>query len=220
MIYLLEDDEDIRNLVLYALKSARYEAQGFETPSALYDALTVQVPQLLLLDIMLPEEDGLSVLKKLRARPETRKLPVILLSARGTEYDKVVGLDAGADDYLAKPFGVMELLSRIRALLRRTELPEADYAVGDLYVHPEQHIVRVSGQEIALTSKEFELLCALLQAQGAVVTREQLFSQIWGYGLTVENRTLDVHIRTLRAKLGAAGQRIETVRGFGYKIAR
>lgn len=177
------------------------------------------MPALVLLDIMLPEEDGLSVLKKLRATPRTAKLPVIMLTAKGKEYDKVVGLDGGADDYVAKPFGMMELLSRIRALLRRTETENGTLRCGILEVDPGQHIVRVRGQETILTQKEFEVLCLLLRNPGQVLSREQLIENVWGYAFTGESRTVDVHVRTLRQKLGEAGVYIETVRGYGYKIS-
>ncbi len=220
MIYLLEDDANIRKFVLYALKNANLEAKGFELPSELYKALGQSIPSLLLLDIMLPEEDGLSILGKLRARPETEHMPIIMLTAKDTEYDKVIGLDSGADDYISKPFGTMELISRIKAILRRTCEPQdkAEYILGSLYVCPAKHIVRIAGNDISLSLKEFELLCLMLRHKGTVLTREQLFLQIWGYAFDGENRTLDVHIRTLRSKLGECGNLIETVRGFGYKI--
>ena len=219
MIYFLEDDDNIRNFVVYALDNSGISAQGFEKPSDFYGALEHQLPELVLLDIMLPEEDGLEVLKKLRARADTRTMPVIVLSARGTEYDKVIGLDSGADDYVSKPFGIMELVSRIRALLRRTGGGEkSEYMVGGLYVNPEKHMVLANGTEVALTYKEFELLCVLIRDPGTVFTRDALLSQIWGYQFDGENRTEDVHIRTLRAKLGECGELIETVRGIGYKI--
>ena len=176
------------------------------------------VPSLVLLDIMLPEEDGISVLKKLRASGRTQKLPVIMLTAKGTEYDKVLGLDAGADDYVAKPFGMMELLSRIRALLRRTETESGTYRCGKLTVDPGRHTVEVEGREVALTQKEFEVLCLLLKNRGQVLSRERLIEDVWGYAFTGESRTVDVHVRTLRQKLGEAGGYIETVRGYGYKI--
>ena len=167
---------------------------------------------------MLPEEDGLSILKKLRADTKTARLPIILLTARSTEYDKVLGLDGGADDYVAKPFGMMELLSRIRALLRRTETVEEQLSAGELTVIPDRHIVRACGQEVTLTQKEYEMLCLLLRNKGKVFSREQLIENVWGYAFTGETRTLDVHVRTLRQKLGRAGECIETVRGYGYKI--
>jgi len=219
MIYLLEDDNSIRDLVLYTLNGQGMEAQGFALPSAFWQAMEAETPTLVLLDIMLPEEDGLTILKKLRAGAKTARLPVILLTAKSTEYDKVLGLDGGADDYVAKPFGMMELLSRIRALLRRTGTQEdAELRDGTLRIIPAQHLVQVDGQEVALTQKEFELLCLLLRAPGTVFSREQLIEQVWGYAFIGETRTVDVHVRTLRQKLGAAGDCIETVRGYGYKL--
>jgi len=219
MIYLLEDDDSIRDLVIYTLTAQGMEARGFPTPGAFWKAVAQEVPTLVLLDIMLPEEDGLSVLKKLRAGAETARLPVILLTAKSTEYDKVLGLDGGADDYVSKPFGMMELLSRIRALLRRTaESRDEVLEHGGLRVVPDKHVVEADGQPVALTQKEFELLCLLLRSPGKVFSREQLIEQVWGYAFTGETRTVDVHVRTLRQKLGAAGECVETVRGYGYKI--
>ncbi len=218
MIYLLEDDASIRDFVIYTLNSQEMPAQGFAAPSEFWRAMEEQLPRLVLLDIMLPEEDGLSILKKLRASEKTARLPVILLTAKSTEYDKVLGLDGGADDYVSKPFGMMELLSRIKALLRRTERQEEVLTHGELQVFPEKHIVRAAGQNVVLTLKEFELLCLFLRNPGTVFSREQLISRIWGYEFTGETRTVDVHIRTLRQKLGKCGDCIETVRGYGYKI--
>ena len=218
MIYLLEDDDSIRDFVIYTLNSQGMEARGFARPSAFWEAMGEQTPSLALLDVMLPEEDGISVLKKLRASAHTARLPIIMLTAKGTEYDKVLGLDAGADDYVTKPFGMMELLSRIRALLRRTERNDALYRCGQLTVDPGSHTVLVGDREVALTQKEFEVLCLLLKNKGQVLTREQLIENVWGYAFTGESRTVDVHIRTLRQKLGEAGACIETVRGYGYKI--
>ena len=220
MIYLLEDDDSIRDLVLYTLQSQGMEARGFPLPSAFWEAVAEHIPSLVLLDIMLPEEDGISVLKKLRSSARNSKLPVIMLTAKGTEYDKVLGLDAGADDYLAKPFGMMELLSRIRALLRRTQREADIYRCGVLTVDQTRHTVTVNGQEVILTQKEFEVLCLLLKNRGQVLSRERLIEDVWGYAFTGESRTVDVHVRTLRQKLGEAGAYIETVRGYGYKISR
>lgn len=220
MIYLLEDDDSIRKLVVYGLQSQGYEAQGFALPSEFWRAVDAQLPELLLLDIMLPEEDGLSILRKLRAAAPTRKLPVIILTAKNTEYDRVVGLDGGADDFISKPFGMMELLARVRAVLRRAE-PSGDAGgvqIGALYICPPQHIVRVNGKNVQLTNKEFEILCLLAENRGIVLTRGTLMDKVWGFDCDRENRTLDVHIRTLRVKLGEAGSCIETVRGVGYKI--
>lgn len=220
MIYLLEDDDSIRKLVIYGLESQGYEAQGFEVPSKFWKAMNERQPELVLLDIMLPEEDGLSVLHKLRSASATKKLPVIMLTAKNTEYDRVIGLDNGADDFISKPFGMMELVARVRAVLRRSEPANTctEYRVGSLYVSPERHIVKVDGKDVTLTYKEFEILCLLLEHAGVVLTRNVLMDRIWGCEFERENRTLDVHIRTLRAKLGEAGNCIETVRGVGYKI--
>lgn len=220
MIYFVEDDNSIRELVLYTLNNAGYEARGFERPSLFWDALKKETPRLVLLDIMLPEEDGLSILKKLRQVSQTKKVPVMMLTAKGTEYDKVIGLDYGADDYLPKPFGMMELIARVRALLRRAEVIDTDkeYTVGDLYMAPAKHIVKAAGEEIALTLKEYELLALFVENQGIVFTRDQLLTKIWGYAFDGESRTVDVHIRSLRQKLGTCGSLIETVRGIGYKI--
>ena len=221
MIYVLEDDENIRELIIYTLNGQNMQAQGFGLPSEFWKAIQEKTPSLVLLDIMLPEEDGFSILQKLRAAPATRRLPVIMLTAKGSEYDIVRGLDNGADDYIPKPFRMMELLSRIRALLRRSGAEnekQEEYTVGNLYVNPLRHIVRVDGKEVVLTLKEFELLSLLISRQGIVFTRAQLLDEIWGYGFDGESRTVDVHIRTLRQKLGSAGNYIETVRGIGYKI--
>ena len=218
MIYLLEDDDSIRDFVIYTLNSQGMEARGFPLPSAFWAAMEESLPSLVLLDVMLPEEDGLSILKKLRASGKTARLPVMMLTAKSTEYDKVLGLDGGADDYVAKPFGMLELLSRIRALLRRTEAESEKYRCGVLTVDPGRHIVEVEGREVALTQKEFEVLCLLLKNRGQVLSRERLIEEVWGYAFTGESRTVDVHVRTLRQKLGPAGAYIETVRGYGYKI--
>lgn len=218
MIYLLEDDDSIREFVVYTLSSQGMEALGFPLPSAFWAAVAENVPSLVLLDVMLPEEDGLSVLKKLRSAPRTARLPIIMLTARGTEYDKVLGLDAGADDYVAKPFGMLELLSRVRALLRRTAAEPEFLRHGILAVDPAGHTVTAAGRAVALTQKEFELLRLLLKNKGQVISRERLIREVWGYAFTGESRTVDVHIRTLRQKLGDAGMYIETIRGYGYKI--
>lgn len=220
MIYLLEDDDSIRKLVIYTLGSQGFEARGFERPSLFWQAVESAVPELVLLDIMLPEEDGLAVLQKLRCRGDTGAVPVIMLTAKDSEYDKVVGLDAGADDYLPKPFGMMELVARIRAVMRRTDSApdQREFIVGKLAVNPGRHTVKVSDREVTLTLKEFELLCVLLEKRGAVLTRDALLERVWGYAFDGESRTVDVHIRTLRQKLGEAGDYIETVRGVGYKI--
>lgn len=220
LIYLLEDDDSIRKLVIYALNSQGYEAKGFERPAEFWKAMGQAQPDLVLLDIMLPEEDGLTILQKLRAAAGTKKLPVIMLTAKNTEYDRVVGLDSGADDFISKPFGMMELVARVRAVLRRTESREenSDYQLGELFVSPKRHVVKVDGEEVSLTNKEFELLCLLLEHQGMAMTRDAIMDGVWGQEFSRENRTLDVHVRTLRTKLGSAGHYIETVRGVGYRM--
>ncbi len=220
MIYLLEDDESIRKLVVYALESQGYEAEGFGLPSLFWTAIRRSVPCLVILDVMLPEEDGISVLKKLRRDGATAEVPVVMLTAKNTEYDRVEGLDAGADDYISKPFGMMELIARIRAVLRRTQSASGvrEYTFGPLYLCPERHDVRVGGESVTLTYKEFSLLCVLCENAGSVMTRGMLMDKVWGFDSEFGNRTLDVHIRTLRAKLGAAGELITTVRGIGYKF--
>ena len=220
MIYLLEDDTNIRNFVVYALNNSGLEAEGFELPSRFWAAVEKKKPSMAILDIMLPEEDGLSVLRKLRESSETKDLPIIMLTAKSTEYDKVIGLDGGADDYVTKPFGTMELMARVKALLRRAEQVSdgKEYSIGPLLLNPDKHIIRVDGQDVALTLKEFQLLCYLIRNKGNVMTRDRILQEIWGYEFDGENRTVDVHIRTLRSKLGKAGDLIETVRGIGYRI--
>ena len=219
MIYLLEDDNNIRNFVVYALNNSGLDAKGFERPSEFWSAMEEEKPQLAILDIMLPEEDGLSVLSKLRAGLETREMPIMMLTAKGTEYDKVIGLDSGADDYVTKPFGTMELIARVKALLRRTEpvTDEKEYRIGQLYLCPAKHIIRAGDENVTLTLKEFELLCLLVQNKGKVFTRDAILRDIWGYEFDGENRTVDVHIRTLRSKLKECGSLIETIRGIGYR---
>ena len=221
MIYLLEDDESIRKLVVYALQSQGFEATGFETPREFRAAMAQQTPELVLLDIMLPEEDGISILRRLRQDAAAKDIPVVMLTAKSAEYDRVEGLDAGADDYISKPFGIMELVARVRAVLRRAEKrsAETEYRCGELYICPEKHLVRVNDSEVILTYKEFQLLCLLAENKGIVLTREVLLDRVWGLGAERENRTLDVHIRTLRAKLGSAGNYIQTVRNVGYRFA-
>ena len=220
MIYLLEDDESIRKLVTYTLERSGFPAEGFARPGEFWAAMRNASPELVLLDIMLPEESGLDVLRKLRSARDWRRLPVIMVTARNSEYDRVVGLDAGADDYISKPFGMMEMVARVRALLRRTEEPETSrtFRAGTLEVCPDQHTVAVDGREISLTYKEFCLLCLLLENAGTVLTRDVIMDRVWGSDFDGENRTVDVHIRTLRSKLGPEGRRIATVRGVGYKM--
>ena len=221
MIYLVEDDESIRELVVYTLKRQGMEAKGFERPSLFWKELDKELPTLILLDIMLPEEEGISILRKLRTRPDTRKLPIIMLTAKGTEYDVVMGLDSGADDYIPKPFRMMELISRIKARMRRVEDTGAEeYHLENLYLCPSKHLVTVDQESVNLTLKEYEMLALLLKNSGMVLSRTQLLNQIWGYEFDGESRTVDVHVRTLRQKLGSAGNLIETVRGVGYKIGK
>lgn len=221
MIYLLEDDTSIQKFVSYALANAGYEVKCFDVPSEFWAGLKKQVPELLLLDVMLPEEDGISILKNLRSDKDTKRLPVIMLTAKGTEYDRIIGLDSGADDYVAKPFSIMELISRIKAVLRRTgvdeESDDEEYTVDNVYVCVNKHVVKVDGEDIKLTYKEFELLAMLMKHREKVYDREKILSKIWGYDFDGENRTVDVHIRTLRTKLGNGGHIIETVRGIGYR---
>lgn len=221
MIYMLEDDSGIRGFVTYALQNSGFDAMDFEAPSAFWEAMSRNLPELILLDIMLPEEDGITILKKLRSAPETRRLPVIMLSAKGTEYDKVTGLDCGADDYIAKPFGTLELISRIKALLRRTQSEEhgntSEIRIGQLRICPENHEVCAGDTRVVLTLKEYELLMTLITNKNRVLSRESLLRKVWGYDFTGESRTVDVHIRTLRSKLGSCGDIIRTVRGVGYK---
>lgn len=220
MIYLVEDDDNIRELVIYTLHTTGFEAKGFPNAALFWEAIAQEQPQLVLLDIMLPDEDGLHILKRLRDSAETESLPVMMLTAKSTEYDKVVGLDAGADDYLPKPFGMMELISRIKALLRRAgkTMEEKQLTAEALSVNVKRHTVKVNGEEVTLTLKEFELLCYLMENRGVVLTRDQILTKIWDYNYSGETRTVDVHIRTLRQKLGDAGGQIETVRGVGYRF--
>ena len=220
MIYLLEDDENIRELVCYSLNVTGNEATGFAAPSLFWEAVSETLPELVILDVMLPEEDGLQVLSKLRIKDATADIPVIMLTAKGSEFDKVTALDAGADDYITKPFGVMELVSRVKAVLRRSSVSVQDktYTSGSICLSVSKHKVTVSGNEIALTYKEFELLKYLFENKGMVLSRDQILQHIWGYDFDGENRTVDVHIRTLRHKLSDAGSLIETIRGVGYRI--
>ena len=223
MIYLVEDDDSIRELVLYTLHTTVFEAEGFRNAADFWQALEKELPQLVLLDIMLPDEDGLHILKRLRAGAETADLPVMMLTAKSSEYDRVVGLDSGADDYMPKPFGMMELVSRVRALLRRAAKPAAEdklFTAGSLAVDVKRRAVTVDGEPVILTYKEFELLCYLLENRGVVLSRDQILTKIWDYNYSGETRTVDVHIRTLRQKLGDAGALIETVRGVGYRLAQ
>lgn len=219
MIYLLEDDDNIRKLVCYALSKEGFEVQGYSSPKEFWQGMNDELPALILLDIMLPEEDGLSILKKLKNHAQTEHIPVIMLTAKGSEFDKVTGLDMGADDYVAKPFGTMELISRVRAVLRRFEKTQVNktYEIGGLYVDPSKHVITVSGESVSLSYKEYLLLMVLLEAEGNVVERDRLLTSVWGQYYT-ESRTLDVHIRKLRVKLGDAGKLIQTIKGIGYKL--
>lgn len=218
MIYYVEDDDSIRELVVYTLRQVGLEAQGFETPADLEAAMQSQKPDLILLDVMLPGEDGFSILRRLRTDDATRELPVIMVTAKDSEYDKVHGLDLGADDYIAKPFGMAEMVARVRARLRRI-CRERDMLVsGALAIDLQGHIVTANSREVSLTLKEYELLKLLMEHPGTAFSRETLLSRVWDYGFDGGSRTVDVHVQTLRAKLGDCGDMIETVRGVGYRF--
>lgn len=220
MIFCVEDDAGIRDLMIYALNSAGFDAKGFGDGSSFFDVLKTETPQLIMLDIMLPGTDGISILKQLRSNTATKSIPVIMASAKGTEYDKVIGLDLGADDYLAKPFGMMEMVSRVKAVLRRTaprEVPQI-LQVGKLTLNTGEHTVCVDGSRVYLTLKEYELLKKFMENLGRVFSRELLLQTIWGTDYIGETRTVDVHIGTLRTKLGPYADYIETVRGVGYRM--
>lgn len=219
MIYLVEDDDNIRKLIGYALSKEGFEVQDYAAPGEFWEGMSRKTPELVLLDIMLPEEDGLSILEKLKNHAGTEDIPVIMLTAKGSEFDKVTGLDMGADDYIVKPFGTMELISRVKAVLRRFEKTRSKrtYEIGELYVDPAKHVISVSGKPVSLSYKEYRLLLVLLEAEGNVVGRDSLLNSVWGEYYT-ESRTLDVHIRKLRVKLGDAGRMIQTVKGIGYKL--
>lgn len=219
MIYLIEDDDNIRKLICYALGKEGYDIKGFAKPSEFWNELKIAMPRLILLDIMLPEEDGLSILSKLQAHVDYKEIPVIMLTAKGSEFDKVTGLDMGADDYIAKPFGMTELEARVRAVLRRYDKTSSrtEYRIGNLYVNPQKHIITVDNEEITLSFKEYGLLMLLLEAKGNVVNRDTLLQKIWGE-FYEESRTLDVHIRKLRVKLKSAGDMIKTIKNIGYKL--
>ena len=219
LIYCVEDDRNIRELVVYTLTTTGFEARGFEDGKQLSEGIKEELPALILLDIMLPGEDGLAILKRLRLDAATRNTPIIMLTARDSEYDKVTGLDSGADDYLAKPFGMMELISRIRAVLRRAAPPASnELHAGTLTLNTRSRTVTVGGRPVELTLKEFELLQALMRDPGTVILRDTLLERVWGYETGVETRTLDVHVRSLRQKLGPAGELLKTVRGVGYRL--
>ena len=222
MIFCVEDDGNIRELVVYTLESTGFQARGFEDGSSFLEALALETPELVLLDIMLPGEDGMELLRKLKASKKTKDIPVIMVTAKGAEYDKVKGLDAGADDYVTKPFGMMELISRIKAVLRRSAKGSvsSEDTFGEIRLDPKKHEVTVHGEVVNLTLKEYELLKRLMKNSNIVLTRDQLLEDIWGYDFDGETRTVDVHVRTLRKKLGDAGEQIETVRGVGYRMSR
>ena len=223
MIYCVEDDAAIRDIEVYALRSTGFEAEGLENGEQLFAAIKKRVPELIILDVMLPGEDGLEILRRIRFSAVTRSVPVIMATARGEEYDKITGPDSGADDYLVKPFGMMEMVSRVRAVLRRSGGgdPSRDtgrLTLGPLTLDPESHTVTVDGENVTLTLKEFELLRTMMARPGVVFTRDRLLSEVWGTDYDGETRTVDVHIRTLRQKLGDAGAMIGTVRGVGYRM--
>ncbi len=220
MIFCVEDDNSARDLMIYTLAASSFEAEGFSDGKALFEALDKRIPSLILLDVMLPGEDGISILKKLRSKPAWADIPVIIASAKSTEYDKVIGLDLGADDYLAKPFGMMEMLSRVKAVLRRAK-PEKNgkfLEVGKLALNTAEHTVTVAGERIRLTLKEYDLLEKFMAEPCRVFSREQLLLSVWGDDFPGGTRTVDVHIGTLRTKLGECGEYIETVRGIGYRL--
>ena len=222
MIYCVEDDSAIRDIEVYALRSTGFEAEGLESGEELFAAIKKRVPELIILDVMLPGEDGLEILKRIRFNALTCSVPVIRATAQGVEYDKITGLDSGADDYLVKPFGMMEMVSRVRAVLRRAGGGESErerqLVLGSLTLDPSSHTVSVNGESVALTLKEFELLRTMMAKPGVVFTRDRLLSEVWGTDYDGETRTVDVHIRTLRQKLGEAGSMIGTVRGVGYRM--
>lgn len=219
MIYCVEDDNAIRDLMLYTLGASGFQAKGFPDSTFFWQAMTEEKPELILLDIMLPGEDGITVLKRLRSASATANIPVIMATAKGSEFDKVIGLDTGADDYLVKPFGMMEMIARIKAVMRRTA-PKTDQVLtcGNIVLDETRHIVTVDGKQVVLTLKEYELLKLLMENAGQVFTRDILLSRIWGQDYLGETRTVDVHIGTLRTKLAKGGEKIETVRGVGYKM--
>lgn len=220
MIYCVEDERNIRELLVYTLGTTGFEAKGIRDGKELKKALKEELPELILLDIMLPGEDGYSILEKLKNNQETKDIPVIMVTAKEAEYDKVRGLDSGADDYITKPFGMMEFIARVKAVLRRVskQSGKKEYTYKGLTIHVERHQVFDGERQVELTLKEFELLRYLMENQGIVLSRDQILEKIWGYEFSGETRTVDVHIRTLRQKLGESGFLIETVRGVGYRI--
>lgn len=220
MIFCVEDDQSIRDLMIYTLNSSGFEAKGFTDGKEFFDALQEEKPELITLDIMLPGEDGVTILKRLKENPVTADIPVIMASAKGAEYDKVIGLDLGADDYLAKPFGMIEMVSRVKAVLRRagTKNDASVLHIGGLEMNTGSHMVLVRGERVELTLKEYEMLRLFLENPGRVFTRDQIFGKIWESDYAGESRTVDVHVGTLRMKLGACASYIETVRGVGYRM--
>ncbi len=219
MIYCVEDEKNIRELLVYTLRSTGFQAKGLENGEELFRKLGEEIPELILLDIMMPGEDGYTILEKLKRMPEVRDVPVIMVTAKGAEFDKVRGLDLGADDYITKPFGMMEFVSRIKAVLRRGgPKPQDELVHGPIQIRVGRHEVLENGRKVELTLKEFELLRYLMENKGIVLSRDQLLTRIWGYDFDGETRTVDVHVRTLRQKLGTSGSYIETVRGVGYRM--
>ncbi len=220
LIYIVEDDKNIQEIEMFALKNAGYLTEGFENGKDFFNKIDEKVPDLVLLDIMLPDQDGLEIVRKLRGRADTVRVPIMLVTAKTTELDKVKGLDIGADDYITKPFGIMELLSRVKALLRRSRNLQEDKLLkqGDVLLDSEKRVVTVAGQECELTFKEFELLKLLMLNAGIVLHRDTIMSDVWGMDYEGESRTLDMHIKTLRQKLGDAGNMIKTVRNVGYRF--
>ncbi|HBI52786.1 MAG TPA: DNA-binding response regulator [Ruminococcaceae bacterium] len=222
MIFCVEDDRSVRDLMVYTLNASGFGAKGMVSGKELFEALASESAELVILDIMLPDEDGISILKKLRGDPVYSDIPVIMATAKGTEYDKVTGLDAGADDYLAKPFGMMEMVSRIKAVLRRCGPGRRQdvLKLSGLVIDPDEHTVSADGERIQLTLKEYELLKTFMEGAGKVYSREQLLHSVWGTDFTGETRTVDVHIGTLRTKLGKYGDLVKTVRGVGYRMEK
>lgn len=220
MIWCVDDDNTIRDIEVYTLTQTGFDAKGFADGISMLEALKTEKPELIVLDIMLPGKDGVDVLKEIRNNPETRKIPVIMATAKGTEMDKIQGLDTGADDYLVKPFGVMEMVSRIKAVLRRCEPDEKEevLSIGEITLSDKEHLVTVNGEKVVLTFKEFEILKLFMSNPGVVFSRDKLLSEVWGIDYLGESRTVDMHIKTLRQKLGAAGSCIETVIGVGYRM--
>ena len=220
MIWCVDDDNTIRDIEVYTLTQTGFEAKGFADGISMLEAFKTEKPELIVLDIMLPGKDGVEILKEIRINPETRKIPVIMATAKGTEMDKIQGLDTGADDYLVKPFGVMEMVSRIKAVLRRCEPDEKEevLSIGEITLSDKEHLVTVNGEKVVLTFKEFEILKLFMSNPGIVFSRDKLLSKVWGIDYLGESRTVDVHIKTLRQKLGDAGALIETVIGVGYKM--